>query len=56
MSSWWGKDNARDPGEGRDKGAKRITIIMKEKNKNHSKQNKLEHRVTQPMQRCRVRT
>ena len=33
MSSWWGKDDTRDPREGRDKGAKMITIITKEKNK-----------------------
>ena len=26
MSSWWGKDNTRDPGEGRDRGA--IIIIL----------------------------
>ena len=31
MSSWWGKDDARDQREGRDRGAKMITIIMKEK-------------------------
>ena len=35
MSSWWGKDDARDPREGRDRGATMITIIMKEKNQHH---------------------
>ena len=34
MFSWWGKDDTRDPREGRDRGAKMITII-KEKNKHH---------------------
>ena len=28
MSSWWGKDDTRDPREGRDKG-ENITTIMK---------------------------
>ena len=32
-----------------------ITIFIKERNKHHEKQNKLEPRVTQPMKRCRVR-
>ena len=31
MSSWWGKDDTRDPREGRDSGVKIITIIMERK-------------------------
>ena len=51
MSSWWGNDNTRERQRQRGKNNNN----HKEKNKDHLKQNKLEHRVTQPMQRCCVR-
>ena len=35
MSSWWGKDDTRDPREGRNRGAEMITTIIKEKNKHN---------------------
>ena len=41
MSSWWGKGDTGDPRGGRDG--------------DHKNKNKLEHRVTQSTQRCRVR-
>ena len=28
MSSWWSKDDTRDPREGRDRGGKIITILQ----------------------------
>ena len=39
MSSWWGKDDARDPRECRDRGEKMITLIIKEKNITKNKTN-----------------
>ena len=42
MSSWWGKDDTRDPREGRGRGAKIVTMIIKRKTnitKNKTKSN-----------------
>ena len=33
MSSWWGKDDTREPREGRDRGATTITVIIEIKTK-----------------------
>ena len=34
MTSWWGKGDARDPGEGTDGGQKTITIRQNKYHKN----------------------
>ena len=31
MSSWWGKDDTKDPREGRDGGAKLLTMTIKKR-------------------------
>ena len=49
---WWGEYDTRNPREGRDGGPKTTMIIRQHK---ITKQNNLEHRVTQSTQRCRVR-
>ena len=51
MSSWWGKDDKRDPRKGKDGGPKPLPIKLLRT----SREKKNEHRVTQPTQRCRVR-
>ena len=38
MSSWWGKDDTRDPSEGRDRGVKMITLTAKRKTITKTKQ------------------
>ena len=57
LSSWWGKGDTRDLREGRDRAAKMIPGINNDKREKQTslKPTKIEYRVTQPMQRCRVR-
>ena len=56
MSSWWAKDDAGDPTEGRDAGLKTIILRCRKQQKRSQIQNKLDHRwVTQRTQSGRVR-